>query len=84
MYKNEVTKEREFEEFTIEYIGKEPAPEVFVYKIKGGSLDVGIHEETFNKENKILSFNVKCTKTFHLFRFLEVRYFYWGFMIISL
>ncbi|MFJ7980894.1 hypothetical protein ACIQ1D_11415 [Lysinibacillus xylanilyticus] len=61
MYENEVTKEREFGEFTIKYIGKEPAPEVFVYKLKGGSLDAGIDVETFNEENNILSFNVECT-----------------------
>ncbi|MDM5233832.1 hypothetical protein [Lysinibacillus pakistanensis] len=63
MYETEVTKEREFGEFTIKYIGKEPAPEVFVYKIKNAStsLDVGIGEETFNNENNIHSFNVECT-----------------------
>ncbi len=63
MYKTEVTKEREFGEFIIKYIGKEPAPEVFVYKIKNAStsLDVGIGEETFNNENNIHSFNVECT-----------------------
>ncbi|MFB7157232.1 hypothetical protein ACFCYJ_10320, partial [Lysinibacillus sp. NPDC056232] len=49
-YETEVTKEREFGEYTFEYIGKEPAPEVFVYKIKGVSLDVGIVEDTFNKK----------------------------------
>ena len=60
-YETEVTKEREFGEFTIKYIGKEPAPEVFVYKIKSAKLDVGIGEETFNNENNIHSFNVECT-----------------------
>ncbi|MEY9980623.1 hypothetical protein [Lysinibacillus sp. RC79] len=62
-YETEVTKEREFGEFTIKYIGKEPAPEVFEYKIKNAStsLDVGIGEETFNNENNIHSFNVECT-----------------------
>lgn len=62
-YETEVTKEREFGEFTIKYIGKEPAPEVFVYKIKNPStsLDVGIGEETFNNENNVHSFNVECT-----------------------
>lgn len=62
-YETEVTDEREFGEFTIKYIGNEPAPEVFVYKIKNPStsLDVGIGEETFNNENNIHSFNVECT-----------------------
>lgn len=60
-YENEVTKEREFGDYTIKYIGKEPAPEVFVYKIKGGSLDVGIAEETFNEENNVHSGNIECT-----------------------
>ncbi|MED3641841.1 hypothetical protein P4492_32270 [Bacillus thuringiensis] len=62
-YETEVTKEREFGEYKIEYVGKEPAPEVFVYKIKNPStsLDVGIGEETFNNENNIHSFNIECT-----------------------
>jgi len=49
-YETEVTKGREFGEYTFKYIGKEPASEVFVYKIKGVSLDVGIVEDTFNKK----------------------------------
>ncbi|WP_144790025.1 hypothetical protein [Lysinibacillus fusiformis] len=62
-YETEVTKEREFGEFTIKYIGKEPAPEVFVYKIKNAStsLDVGIGEETFNDGKNTHSFNIECT-----------------------
>lgn len=60
-YETEVTKERELGEYTIEYIGKEPAPEVFAYKIKSASLDIGIAEDTFNEENNIHSGNVECT-----------------------
>lgn len=64
-YETEVTKEREFGEITIKYIGKEPAPEVFAYKIKNASstsLDVDSYgEATFNEENNIHSSNVECT-----------------------
>lgn len=60
-YETEVTKEREFGEYTIEYVGKEPAPKVFVYKIKSASLDVGANEDAFNKENNVFSGNIECT-----------------------
>jgi len=60
-YETEVTKEREFGEYTIKYIGKEPAPEVFVYKIKSASIDVGIAEDIFNEENNVHSGNIECT-----------------------
>jgi predicted lipase len=59
-FETEVTKEREFGEYTIKYIGKEAAPEVFVYKIKSASFDVGT-EDTFNEENSVHSGSVECT-----------------------
>ncbi|MDR4974606.1 hypothetical protein [Bacillus toyonensis] len=60
-YETEVTKESEFGEYTIKYIGKEPAPKVFAYKIKGASLDVDTTEDTFNEENNVHSGNIECT-----------------------
>lgn len=59
-YETEVTKEREFGEYKIKYIGKEPEPEVFVYKIKSASFDVGT-EDTFNEDNNVHSGNIECT-----------------------
>lgn len=59
-YETEVTKEREFGDFTIKYIGKEPVPELFVYKIKSGAFDVG-SEDTFNVENNVHSGSIECS-----------------------
>lgn len=60
-YNTEVTKEREFGEYIFKYIGKEPAPEVFVYKIENTALNIGIAEDTFNQKDNVHIGNVECT-----------------------
>jgi hypothetical protein len=59
-YENEVTEEREFGEFTIEYIGEEPTPEVFGYSIKSASLNLEMVDITFNQDNQVHSGNTVC------------------------
>ncbi|MGE7921363.1 hypothetical protein ACQKM9_20845 [Viridibacillus sp. NPDC093762] len=61
MYETEISEERGSADYSIEYIGKEPAPEIFGYNIKSSWFEFGVNEETFNEENNVHSGNSECT-----------------------
>ena len=60
-YETEISKEREWADYSIEYIGEDPVPEVFNYTIKSSWFEFGTNEEKLNEEDKVHSGNSECT-----------------------
>ena len=60
-YKTRISEERELADFSIKYVGKEPAPEMFGYKIKSSWFEFGGNEETFNEKDDVHSGNSECS-----------------------
>ncbi|WP_193648690.1 hypothetical protein [Bacillus cereus] len=60
--KREISKEREWTDFSIEYIGKDPAPSILGYNIESSWFEFGSKQERFNHHGKnIISGNSECT-----------------------
>ncbi|MGG3889739.1 hypothetical protein [Metabacillus fastidiosus] len=59
-YKTKISEEREWTDYSVEYIGKENRPEKFVYNLKSSWFEFG-SEESFKKNDKVYSGNIECT-----------------------
>lgn len=61
-YDTEISEERTFADFSFEYIGEEPAPEMFDYNLKSKWMELRSKEERFNHQDKnITSGGTECT-----------------------
>lgn len=61
-YETEISEGKGWSDFSFEYIGEEPAPELFGYNLKSKWFESSSKEEQFNHPNKnINSGNGECT-----------------------
>ena len=61
-YETEISNEREWADYSFEYIGKEPTPVIFGYTLKSSWFEFGSEKESFKLKNKnIISGNSECT-----------------------
>lgn len=61
-YETEISNEREWAEYSVEYIGKEPTPAIFGYNLKSSWFKIGNEKERFKHKGKnIISGNSECT-----------------------
>lgn len=61
-YDTKISEERTMDDFSFEYIGEEPAPEIFDFNLKSIWLDLTNKQARFNHQDKnILSGGTECT-----------------------
>lgn len=60
-YETKISEESEWADFSLEYVGNEPSPEMFGYNIKSSWFELGENENTFNEEDNVHSGNSQCT-----------------------
>ncbi len=61
-YETEISKEREWADYSIEYIGKDPAPSMLGYNIESSWFEFGSKQERFKHRGKnVISGNSECT-----------------------
>lgn len=61
MYDTTMSEARELADFSIKYVGKEPAPENFGYNLKSSWFEFGLNETNFNEDGNVHSGNSECT-----------------------